>query len=159
MKLLSILDEDFQNYKKTSMFICTPRCDGKCFMERGFDSSICQNFDRLNCEPIIEVDNKVLIKRYLDNPITSAIVIGGMEPLLDPDDIFHFILTARIYTLDPIIIYTGYYPDEVVDFTDKLYDLHNIIVKFGRYVPGAESVYDELLGVTLVSDNQFSKQY
>ena len=33
----------------------------------------------------------------------------------------------------------------------------NVIVKFGRYVPGDEPHYDEILGVNLVSQNQYAK--
>ena len=38
-----IVDENFQDYKKSSMFIATSRCDFKCLTELGLDCSICQN--------------------------------------------------------------------------------------------------------------------
>jgi hypothetical protein len=34
----------------------------------------------------------------------------------------------------------------------------NIYVKFGRYLVGQEPHYDEVLGVTLASDNQYGKK-
>ena len=33
----------------------------------------------------------------------------------------------------------------------------NVIVKFGRFIPNQESHYDKILGVNLVSNNQYSK--
>ena len=33
-----------------------------------------------------------------------------------------------------------------------------IIIKWGRYIPNRPSRYDEILGVTLASDNQYGKQ-
>ena len=35
MKLISIIDEDFINYKKRSMFIGMPFCSGKCDIDNG----------------------------------------------------------------------------------------------------------------------------
>ena len=34
----------------------------------------------------------------------------------------------------------------------------NIIIKFGRYIPNRNNKYDEILGVTLASDNQFAEK-
>ena len=38
----------------------------------------------------------------------------------------------------------------------KKYD--NIIIKFGRYLTNQKSKFEPLLGVTLVSDNQYAKR-
>jgi hypothetical protein len=38
----------------------------------------------------------------------------------------------------------------------KLQKYPNIIVKFGRFIPDAESKFDEVLGITLASYNQFA---
>ena len=43
MKIKGLVDEDFVNYKQTSMFIILGTCDWKCCIEGGFDISICQN--------------------------------------------------------------------------------------------------------------------
>lgn len=43
MQIKNIQDENFQDYKKPSMFICTAFCDGKCWRERGLEVSDCQN--------------------------------------------------------------------------------------------------------------------
>ena len=56
------------------------------------------------------------------------------------------------------IIYTGYNKEEVKDYIDKLLNYDNIYIKFGRYVPGNQPHYDEVLGVYLASDNQYGEK-
>lgn len=58
----------------------------------------------------------------------------------------------------PFIIYTGYYPDEISAEINELKRYKNVIVKFGRYIPNRKSVFDEVLGVTLASDNQWAER-
>lgn len=70
----------------------------------------------------------------------------------------NFIQKFRKYSKDDIIIYTGYYPEEIQDKIDKLKQYENIIVKFGRYIPNKETIYSSLLGVELASNNQFAKR-
>ena len=36
---------------------------------------------------------------------------------------------------------------------------YGIIVKFGRFRPNQEPHYDEVLGVNLISDNQYAKEF
>ena len=36
---------------------------------------------------------------------------------------------------------------------------YGVIVKFGRFRPNQEKHYDEVLGVYLISDNQYAKEY
>ena len=54
-------------------------------------------------------------------------------------------------------IYTGYYPEEIQDELKQLQKYKNIIIKFGRFIPGQEPHYDEVLGVYLASDNQYGE--
>lgn len=150
MELLSIIDEDFVNYKKPSMFILFPHCSMKCGKKR------CQNAALLEQETI-EIDNDVIIKRYLDNNITSAIVCGGLEPFDSWDELHNFILNVRYYTSDDIVIYTGYTEEELKDKLPWLAVYENVIVKFGRYLHKSPSRFDEVLGVKLASDNQYAK--
>ena len=56
------------------------------------------------------------------------------------------------------MIYTGYYENEINDKLKKRLSFKNIIVKFGRYIPNDTPVYDEILGVTLASHNQYAKK-
>ena len=80
MFVKGIVDEDFVNYKLPSMFIGCHSCTFKC----GYD--ICQNHE-LAEQPDIEIGIGNLINRYCSNPITSAIVFGGLEPFDDINNI------------------------------------------------------------------------
>lgn len=157
MRVKQILEEDFVNYKKPAMFIGTASCSGKCCMEANLPFTICQN-DELRRRDAINVSDAEICRRYLSNEITSAIVFGGLEPLEQTDEIVHFISMLRENEGcdDDVVIYTGYYPDEVQEETDTLSRFGNIIIKFGRYIPDRPTLYDDVLGVTLASDNQYA---
>ena len=155
MRLRGIIDEDFTNYKKPSMFLIAPTCNFKCCIEAG--NNICQNMNVIK-EPIIEIDDHKLIERYLNNPITKSIVFGGLEPFENFEEVYDFIdiLRFEYSCFDDVVIYTGFNADEVIDECMILSKYANIIVKFGRFIPNQESHYDELLGVNLASPNQYS---
>lgn len=59
---------------------------------------------------------------------------------------------------DEFVIFTGYNPEEIPKEIEALKLRTNIIVKFGRFIPDVESRYDEILGVTLASYNQYAEQ-
>ena len=154
MKIKQLIDEDFCNYKKASMFIGTCFCDWKCCREANIPESVCQNSSLAKAE-ILTIDNSTLISRYLQNNITSAIVFGGLEPMKQIDEILDFIKELRASGCeDDVVIYTGFYSVEVLSELTDLRKFNNIIVKFGRYIPNRESIFDEVLGITLASDNQ-----
>lgn len=158
MLIKNLVDEDFVNYKKPSMFIGTSSCDFKCDKECG--RQVCQNSD-LAKAPTIEIDDIEIWHRYDQNPITEAIVFGGLEPfsLESWADIYAFILKMRENTendSDDIVIYTGYYPSEVKNILYWISRKKNLIVKFGRFIPDRPHRFDEVLGVELASDNQFA---
>lgn len=136
------------------MFLGFPYCSFKCERECGCPG-ICQN-SPLARAPIIEVDIDRIVARYMDNPISGAIVCGGLEPLDSWSELLAFVTAVRQQTTDPIVIYTGYYADEITEQLDTLKTFENIIVKFGRFIPNQQSRYDEVLGVTLVSNNQYA---
>lgn len=157
MRLKGITDEDFVNYKVPSMVISTSVCSFKCDKECG--KSVCQN------SPLAELcdvltDDEYLIRRYLKNPISRAIVFGGLEPFDQWNELFPFIQRLRLQfgCVDPVVIYTGYNREEIDGEIRMLMSMPNIIVKFGRYVPGQEPHKDEVLGVMLASDNQYAEQ-
>ena len=152
MKVKNIIDEDFTNYKKPSMFIGTSNCDFKCDKECG--KPVCQNSE-LAKAPTIEIDDNEIIKRFDNNSISEAIVIGGLEPFDTFDEIYDFINLFRKNHDNDIVIYTGYYPDEV---EDKIFKMHfkNIIIKFGRFEPDRLHRFDKVLGIELASNNQFA---
>lgn len=155
MIIKNLIDEDFTNYKKCSMFIGFPTCTFKCEKDCGC-KGMCQNTALVNAQNI-EVSCRDIIKRYLDNPLTSAIVCGGLEPLDSKEDLLELISELRLFYDDPVIIYTGYYKDEIIDIIEQLKNYTNIIVKFGRFIPNQQKHYDEVLGVYLASDNQYAE--
>ena len=152
-----IIDENFQDYKKTSMFISTCKYNWKCCTDRGCDITMCQN-SKIAKQPNITLNNNEIVKRYLDNPITSAIVIGGLEPFDQYEELYYLIKDFREKTNDDIVIYTGYRIEEIFEEVNNLKVFDNVIIKFGRYVPNDEPKYDEILGVTLASQNQYAKK-
>lgn len=154
MLIKSLLDEDFINYKKPSMFIAFPFCTFKCEKECGIQC--CQN-SQLVKQKNIDVPAEVIVNHYINNPITSAITFGGLEPFDSWDDVKKLITLLRKETLDDIIIYTGYNKDEVLDKLTWLTNVPNIIVKFGRFIPNDQARFDEILGVSLASKNQYAE--
>ena len=154
MLIKDILDIDFINYKKASMVISFPRCNWKCEKECGMQ--VCQN-GALARVPDIDIDVDIIVKKYLDNPITKAVVCGGLEPFDSWSDLLLFIEKFREKSQDDIVIYTGYYKEEIADKIDILKRYGNIIIKFGRFLPNREKHYDEVLGVELASPNQHAE--
>lgn len=154
MKLKYLIYEDFINYKKPSMFLGTTFCTFKCEKECGI--KMCQNSDLIKGNTIT-VKNEILIKKYLDNPITESVVIGGLEPLDTFEDTLKFIDDFRKESNDDIVIYTGYKEEEIVNKIEILKQYKNIIVKFGRYIPNLDGHIDDVLGVKLASPNQYAK--
>lgn len=157
MRVKGILIEDFINYKMPSMFIISCYCDWKCCTEQGLDIGVCQNAPLAKSE-IKDIDNQVIYEQFVNNPITKAVVIGGLEPMIQINEIVELIDLFRLNGVDcPFVIYTGYYPEEIPKPLEQLKQYKNIIVKFGRYKPGDQYHYDEVLGVNLVSNNQYGE--
>ena len=155
MLIKNLVDEDFINYSKPSMFILFNKCTFKCDKEAG--CAICQN-SALAHEPDIDFSIIEIVSRYLRNPITKAIVCGGLEPFDSKLDLMSLVMEFRKYTNDDIVIYTGYTEEELADKLPQLTCYKNIIIKFGRFVPNQEKHYDEILGVELASANQYARR-
>jgi len=156
MKVKTIVTEDFSNYKKIAMFISAVSCNWKCCAESGYESDLCQNEPLAQMETK-ELDNEKIVDKYLNDPITNSVVIGGLEPFDQFDDMMEFIEAFRKRCDDDIVIYTGYNENEIISKIEILKSVGNIIVKFGRYIPNDKPKYDEVLGVTLASSNQYAK--
>ena len=151
----NVIDEDFVNYKKASMFVAFPNCSFKCEKECG--KKMCQN-SNLAKQPSIDISAADVVKKYLSNPITHALVCGGLEPFDSSYDLLELVTEFRKESEDTIVIYTGYMPEEISGQLDQLRRFRNIIVKFGRFVPDSESHFDSLLGVNLASSNQYAER-
>lgn len=157
MNLKFVKPEDFVNYKKCSLFLGTCYCDRKCCIENNLPCSICQNYPRSN-NPIKDIPNEKIFDFYKKNNLMEAIIFGGLEPMKQFDEMLEFISEFRNISNDDIVIYTGYYPEEISDKIAQLTKFSNIIVKFGRYIPNKPNKYDEVLGITLASDNQYAEK-
>ena len=156
MRIRALIEENFQDYKKCSMLIGTAYCDWKCCKECGED--LCQNIP-LAQSPIIEMSNEIIAEKYLKNELSSTIIFGGLEPMDQFDEVVACIATLRRHTNDDIVIYTGYDKDEIIGKVRYLADtFENIIIKYGRFVPHDTSRYDEVLGITLASQNQYAER-
>lgn len=176
IKIKDVIHEDFVNYKKPSMFIITSSCNFKC--EKEDPNVICHNSNIINRENKDIIIYK-LAQQYVSNPITKAIVLGGLEPIDQFEELVNFIHVFRNYTSDDIVIYTGYTEDEIINkkylntdlsildmliYTNRRYCDGNLlanklIIKYGRFKTNSNKVHDNILGVDLASSNQYAKLY
>ena len=134
------------------MVIGFPSCSWKC------GKGLCQN-SPLATTPDIEISVDTLVQRYLNNPITKAVIMAGLEPMDSWNDMVDFIDELRKYTEDDIVVYTGYTMDEICTKTYWLGNKYkNIIFKLGRFIPNQQPHYDEILGIKLASNNQYAER-
>lgn len=156
MVIKGLIDEDFVNYKNPSMYIAFPSCTFKCERESGC-KGMCQN-SALATAPDIEISVENIVNRYLQNPITKAIIFAGLEPMDSWSDMVNLIDEFRKYTEDEIIVYTGYRMDEICQKTYWIGNKYkNIIFKFGRFIPNMPARHDSILGIKLASNNQHAE--
>ena len=156
IRLKGMVMEDFVNYKVPSMFLITSICDWKCCKEANIDISICQN-QSLTKQPTKTYSYESIYQAYVNNPITKAIVIGGLEPFDQFEEIFQLIFYFRAKGCDDMfVIYTGYNKHELSELY-MLRMLKNITVKFGRFKQNNKPHFDSVLGVNLISDNQYAE--
>ena len=170
MIIKELRDEDFVNYKKPSLFLGFPTCSFKCCKEGNLPIEVCQNCSLAKSDGV-DMSPDQIVDRFLSNPITSASVIGGMEPFDSARDLIDLIHCLRTKTNDDIVIYTGYTEEEVKNmqytinysfgkqdysYFGEIAKYPNIIIKFGRFRPNEDSHYDSVLGVKLVSSNQYA---
>lgn len=154
MELRGLILEDFVNYKEPAMFLAFPYCSFKCGRE------ICQNRTSADL-PIINVDVEDLIRDFGRNSITKAVILSGLEPLDSLDDVLLFLHKfGQEHASSKVVIYTGYTEEESSHMIGLCLKYHpNLVVKYGRYLPGHKPHHDEVLGVMLASDNQKAIDY
>ena len=161
MRVRKLLTERFQDYKLPCMYLASCFCDWKCCPDHPY---ICQNHPVAQM-PVTDIPDDEILDQYVNNPITGAIVIAGLEPMLqvrEVDNLIRRTVERGIHTT--FVIYTGYTKDEVrgIGFFDELKTTGfgkdvQVVMKYGRYVPGQEPHFDEVLGVDLASDNQYAE--
>lgn len=156
MKLKGLIAEDFCNYKLPSMFLITAKCDWKCCIEQGIDKGVCQN-SPLASQETKDVSYESIYNSYVSNPITKAIVIGGLEPMLQYEEMLGLVSFFRENGCnDDFVIYTGYYKNELQ--LTELQKFNNVVIKFGRFIPNHKPHYDDIIGIYLASDNQYAER-
>lgn len=166
MKVKGIEETDFINYKKPSMYIAFPTCTWKC------GRAECQNSPLALTEDI-EISKEEICERYLQNPITEAFVFAGLEPFDSFMDLISLVdcIRNKYQISDDIVIYTGYTEEELktgnfgkdvevslTNFNYLVSNYKNIIIKYGRYIPNSQSHFDKVLGVELISSNQYAEK-
>lgn len=154
MKIKAYKEEWYQDYKEPSMYIAFPSCTFKC--EAGCNKRFCQN-SKLAKMPDIDVNIRDLIDTYLKNPISQALVCGGLEPFDSWKDLQCLVMNFRYWSGDNIVIYTGYNKAEIEDKLEWLRLYEPVVVKYGRFIPNQKPHYDDILGVMLASDNQYAE--
>ena len=156
IELKGILWEDMVNYKKICMTLMFPKCDFKCDRENGIQ--VCQNkglaavpTERHNIDDIMDL--------YKNNPITEAIVLQGLEPFDSIIDVYIVAAAIKRWNIkDDLVIYTGYTKPEILTSLDPLFCIPgHLIIKWGRYIPNQEPHYDPILGINLMSTNQYGE--
>ena len=108
------------------------------------------------------MDTQEIYEKYIESDIVKSVVIGGLEPLLQIEEVLSLIDYFRSQGCeDDFVIYTGYTEEEVLNNPEwsKLLHYKNIVIKYGRFVLGDKPHYDEVLGIYLASDNQYAKRY
>lgn len=138
------------------MLVAFPYCSFKCDIENG--NQVCQNWELAKARRIT-VEAEDVVARYVSNDLTKAVVFAGLEPFDSWQEMIGLIKAFREVTHDDIVIYTGYNHKEIdpkITYLNKMFD--NIVVKFGRYRPGQQKHFDEVLCVELASDNQYAER-
>ena len=71
------------------------------------------------------------MKRYVNNPISEALVLQGLEPFDSFKDLEDLLKEFSRFSSDQVVIYTGFYEEEIKDKIQKLKNVYNkIIIKF-----------------------------
>lgn len=158
MIIKQLRDEDFTNYRLPSMVVGFPSCTFKCEKECGC-KGMCQNSELARSQSF-DITPEEIVDRYISNPITKAIVFGGLEPFDSETQMLELMFKFREKCKDTIIIYTGYYKEEISEYIYKSICRYipNVIIKWGRYIPGQTPHYDSVLGVNLASNNQYAER-
>lgn len=159
MRIRGRITEDFVNYKKPGLFIPCCYCDFKCCHDNNCDHTMCQN-SAIEKFPIDMVDDEIILETYRQSMVAEAVIFGGFEPFWQIDEIEDLLKLFRKNNIDaPFVVYTGYTEAEVAHLLGKLVPYGNVVIKYGRYRPDNSQHKDEVLGVTLISENQYAKEY
>jgi len=145
------------DYKKTGLYVTIGiNCTGKCWKKQGLNSKICQNWEYNNKYSLFSIEE--IIKEYYRNPFISCYILTGMEPFDNFEEMLLLISEIRISNDCDIVIYSGYNKEELEKHIETLKKFKNIIIKFGIYAVDLPRIYDDVLGIELISSNQYAKR-
>jgi len=162
IRLLDLPRTSLTNYKKINYYIpigisCTWKCkDCQNIHYKKFFEKCDQNHK--SWMKNVKINTKTIITNYMKNSLVDSIVLSGLEPFDNFDDLKILINDFRTFFDDDIIIFSGYEDIEIDHKIEELEKYYNIYVKFGRYIPNRKKFFDKLLNVELASDNQYSKK-
>ena len=146
--------ESFTEYYKTGLLIATPFCTDKCSKDLGLEVSLCHNC--LIENEYEEISNKDILQRYKDGQgLFKSLIFAGREPMDSFEELVELIRDFRELYNDDIVIYTGFYKNEIFSKLAIIKMFENIVVKFGRFIPNQEKVYDNILQVYLANKEQY----
>ena len=157
--VMSLNEADTVNNKNITFTIMSGiSCTFKCCKN---NPCLCQNYETRNYKSVkCNIDD--LIERYEKQDISHSITFqGSLEVLDNLKQLLWFIYYFRKKHNDDIYIWTGYTEEECEDLIYLIKEkmqFPNIIIKFGRFIPNQKPHYDEVLGVNLISDNQYAKR-
>jgi MoaA/NifB/PqqE/SkfB family radical SAM enzyme len=144
IRIKGIFHERTEDAPFTGALICAVNCNNNC--------KNCFN-QYLKSEPIIEIEDKKIIKEVLSNPFNKGIIFGGLEWSLQLDELLQLIKLAKENNLE-VMIYTGL-PEEIFKSKfSEIYSIPNIYIKTGRYEEKYKCSDNVQHGVRLASSNQ-----
>lgn len=152
-----IEENNLNHYYKNGLLIATVNCDWKCLKESNLSLDVCQN-SHTNKMKTKTIEVSKLVCMFEENLMSDCVIFAGLEPMLQIEEIVKFIEVFRVSNDSDVIIYTGYYKKEIEDTVNRLKKYDNIIIKFGRFIPNVDSVYDNVLKIKLVSGNQYAEK-
>lgn len=155
MFVSGVIQERFSDYRKPALMLLAPTCTWKCCTESGIPPDVCIN-NHLCSRQQYFLSVEEMWHMYSTNPITCALLFGGLEPMDSIDGVLTMARYFRAHTRDDIVVYTGYTHLECASKLGPFRELENMIFKFGRYQPGDRPHVDRVLGVPLASDNQYA---
>ena len=147
-------ENNLNHYYKNGLLVATVGCDWKCLKEQGLDISICQNSHTSKMQTKF-ISTKELVDKFNENLLSECIIFAGLEPILQFDEVYGFIKEFRKTNYNDVVIFTGYYPEEIKEELEKLKSFENIYIKLGRYIQNSSKIYDPIGKIWLSGSNQY----
>lgn len=113
IRLSGVVKESIVDGPGFRYVIFTQGCKKRCFM--------CHNAETQPLDAGYEESLDNLVSEWRTNPLLQGITISGGEPFLQPEAVLYLIQKAQATNLD-VIVYSGYYIEELKRFNNKFVD-------------------------------------